>query len=175
MNPMNTHGPSGSAFRTQHTALVLVRRFAVLAVLMFWQGGFTFYAAIVVPVGTEVLGSKVEQGRITRQVARSINLSGAVALAVFAVDIALTGRGLRWGRWLTWLAMALALGVLFVLHERLDAMFIPDELKIVDRPTFRLWHRTYLWVSTVQWGFAAVFAVLTLAGWRREDRGALGA
>jgi hypothetical protein len=156
---------------------MLLRRFFVLAALMFWQGGFTFYAAIVVPVGTEVLGSKVEQGRITRQVARSINLSGAVALAVFAWDLAATrsGRRLRWGRWLSWLGMVVALGVLFVLHDRLDAMFLPDELKILDRPRFIFWHRTYLWVSTVQWGFAVLFALLTLVAWRAEDRKPLAA
>jgi len=145
--------------------MMLLRRFLVLAALMYWQGGFTFYAAIVVPVGTEVLGSKVEQGRITRQVARTINLTGVVALAVFALDIAVTrpGQGLRWGRWLAWFVMAVTLGVLFVLHGHLDAMFIPDELKITDRPAFRFWHRTYLWVITVQWGCAVLFALLTLA------------
>ena len=148
---------------------MLLRRFLVLAALMFWQGGFTFYAAIVVPIGTEVLGTPIEQGRITRQVAQSINLAGAAALAVFAVDIVST-RSIRGGRWFAWLVMALALSVLVVLHGRLDSLFIPDDLKIIDRPTFRSLHRTYLWVSTIQWGFAILFAILTLAAWRRTDR-----
>ena len=154
-----------STLSTQH--LVLVRRFLVVAALMFWQGGFTFYAAIVVPIGTAALGSALEQGRITRQVTESLNLSGAVALAIFALDTSATP-SLRWSRWTTWLIMALALGVLFTLHARLDALFLPDDLKILDRPTFRLLHRTYLWVSTVQWAAAIGFAVLSLAAWRGQ-------
>jgi hypothetical protein len=152
--------------------MTICRRFLVLAALMFWQGGFTFYAAIVVPTGTEVLGSALEQGTITRQVTRSINVSGAVALAVFAWDVLATrsGRGVRWGRWLTWLLMAAALAVLVVLRGHLDSLFLPDELKVIDRPAFRFWHRTYLWVSTVQWGAAILFALFTLAAWRAADR-----
>ena len=32
----------------------ILRRYLVVIALMFWQGGFTFYAAVVVPVGTAV-------------------------------------------------------------------------------------------------------------------------
>jgi hypothetical protein len=161
---------SGSALST--SALVLVRRFAVLAALMFWQGGFTFYAAIVVPIGTDVLGSAAEQGKITRQVAQTLNLSGAVALALFALDVVLTrsGRGLRWGRWLTWLGMAVCLGVLLALYPHLDRMFHGEEGYLDSRAAFRPWHRAYLWTISVQWGFAVLFALLTLAAWRGEDQ-----
>ena len=67
-------------------------------------------------------------------------------------------------------AMAVGLAALYWLHPHLDHMFIPDELRILNRPSFRFWHRTYLWVSTVQWAFAVLFAVLSLAAWRAEDR-----
>src|SRR4051794_40597073 len=106
--------------------MTICRRSLVLAALMFWQGGFTFYAAIVVPVGTEGLGSAAEQALITRRGTWSINVRGAVALGVFAGEGAATRRGRR-GRWLTWLVMAAALAVLVVLRGRLDAMFLPDE------------------------------------------------
>ena len=96
------------------------------------------------------------------------------ALAVFAWDAAATRRG-RWGRWLAWLVMAAALAVLVVLRGHLDALFLPDELRVLDRPTFRFWHRTYLWVSTVQWGAAILFTLLTLAAWRGDDRKPLAA
>ena len=46
----------------------LGRRLLLLIGLMFWQGGFLFYAAVVVPVGTRVLGSETEQGFITQSV-----------------------------------------------------------------------------------------------------------
>jgi hypothetical protein len=150
----------------------LLRRFLVLAALMFWQGGFVFYASIVVPIGTQVLGSAAEQGRITRQVTWYLNVSGAAALVLLAWDVAAArpGHGVRWGRGLCWLVMAVALGVLLRLHLYLDSLFIADDLIILDRPTFRYWHRVYLWVSTVQWAAAVLFALLTLAAWRAEDR-----
>ena len=30
--------------------MTILRRFLVLAALMFWQGGFMFYGAVVVPI-----------------------------------------------------------------------------------------------------------------------------
>jgi hypothetical protein len=139
---------------------------------MFWQGGFVFYAGVVVPVGTEVLGSASEQALITRHVTRYLNLSGTVSVILFAWDLAATrsGRGAYWGRWLCWLALAAGLAVLYWLHPHLNGMFRAEELTILDRPSFRFWHRTYLWVSTVQWAFAVGFAVFSLAAWRAEDR-----
>src|SRR5262249_6508904 len=113
----------------------LLRRFLVIAALMFWQGGFTFYAGVVVPIGTDVLGSPTEQGLIPRRVTWYINLSGAAALALFAIDMAFTrgGRGVRWGRGLAWLVMAAALGFLFWLHPHLDRLFNAEEVRILDR------------------------------------------
>jgi hypothetical protein len=155
------------------SALVLIRRALVLAALMFWQGGFTFYAGVVVPIGTEVFGSAAGQASITRRVAGYLNLSGAVALVLFAWDAAAARPGpwLRRGRWLAWGAMAVCLVALLALHPQLDRMFHGEEAYLTDRAAFRPWHRAYLWTSTVQWGCAIVFAVLTLAAWRAEDRG----
>ncbi len=151
---------------------MLLCRFLVLAALMFWQGGFIFYAAIVVPIGADVLGSAAEQGRITRQVAPILNWCGAAALAVFALDVALTrsGRSLRWGRWLTWLGMAVCLAVLTMLYPQLDRMFHGEEAYLDSRAAFRPWHRAYLWTISIQWGFAVLFALLSLAAWRASDR-----
>src|SRR2546423_10638475 len=60
--------------------LRLMRRFLVIAALMLWQGGFTFYAAVVVPIGMDELGSHTAQGFLTRRVAPFINLAGLLAL-----------------------------------------------------------------------------------------------
>ena len=52
--------------------MLLLRRLLVVQLLMLWQGGFLFYVVFVVPVGTDVLGSSFEQGRITRFVTHSL-------------------------------------------------------------------------------------------------------
>jgi hypothetical protein len=155
-----------------HTFL---RRFLLLIAFAFWQGGFTFYAAVVVPVATEALGSAKEQGFITRRVARYINLAGAAALALFVWDMAAARDPARWRRrlrWLAWLVMAGCLALLVWLHPRLDERMVGAEVdtyRIVDRRSFRQEHRWYLWISTAQWGSGIVYLVLTIQGWRRTD------
>jgi hypothetical protein len=150
----------------------LFRRFLVLAALMFWQGGFTFYAAVVVPVGQQVLGAPGDQGFITRQVTDYLNLSGGVALLALAWDAAANReRGwrchLRWG---CWVGMVVTLGVLCWLHVRLDGLLSPEAFRILDRQAFYPLHRLYLWISTLQWACALGFAGLTLWVWRDQDR-----
>jgi hypothetical protein len=150
----------------------LLRRFLVVAALMFWQGGFTFYAAVVVPVGQDVLGSHREQGFITRQVTDYLNLAGAVALLPLAWDAAVSGdEAARWrrARWAAWLGMALLLGVLAWLHPRLDALLETETHHIVNPKRFRTEHRWYLWASTLQWGCGVLYALLALRAWRQED------
>jgi hypothetical protein len=150
-----------------------IRRFLVLAALMFWQGGFVFYAGVVVPIGTEVLGSASEQGRITRRVAVWLNWTGAVALVPLAWDAwgdrrkRLTGRA----RLATWVVMAGAQVVLFCMYPSLDAMFDADAVHISERRLFRTLHRTYLWTSTIQWIAGVAYAALALRAWTADDCG----
>jgi hypothetical protein len=155
--------------------VTLARRLLVLVALMFWQGGFTFYAAVVVPLGQEVLGSHFKQGRITRRVTVYLNLAGAVALVPLVWDVAAARKGPPLSRRLRWLCvggMAAGLGLLAWLHPRLDELIDLDVGYISDRPTFRAGHRWYLWISTVQWGLGLVYALLMLHAWRAGDRAA---
>jgi hypothetical protein len=157
---------------TWRDRLPLAQRFLVLIALMFWQGGFTFYASVVVPVGQEVLGSHLAQGFITQQVTKYLNLSGAVALLALALDLA-AARETAWVRrlrWMLWLGMVAALVVLVGLHPRLDQLLVPSTQTILDYEAFIPMHRLYLWVSTVQWGCALGYAWLTLRAWREADR-----
>jgi len=149
-----------------------LRRFIVLAALMFWQGGFVFYAGVVVPIGTEVLGSAQEQGRITRRVAVWLNWSGAVALIPLGWDAWADRRSLwaRRGRIATWLVMAGGQAVLFWLYPSLDTMFDPEALHISERRLFRRLHRTYLWTSTVQWLAGVAYAAFSLWSWTADAR-----
>jgi hypothetical protein len=150
----------------------MIRRLLLLWALMFWQGGFMFYGGVVVPVGSRVLGSDREQGFITRSVTNYLNLAGAVALAIWGLDILAepgeSHRGRR-PRWLLWGLLILALGLLAWLHVRLDALLDPDESVILDRRRFGSLHSWYLTVSTVQWIGCVMLTALTVRAWRDGD------
>jgi hypothetical protein len=152
--------------------LVLARRFLVVVALMFWQGGFTFYAAVVVPVGQDVLGSHLQQGFITRQVTYYLNLAGAAALLILLLDLLVVGREVLWARrlrWLSWLGMFGILLALAWLHPHIDQYLNPETQELTNGPAFRAGHRLYLWLSTVQWGFGLAYLGLTLRAWRQAD------
>jgi hypothetical protein len=152
--------------------MVLFRRLLLLWLLMFWLGGFTFYAAVVVPVGTEVLGSAFEQGWITRRVTNWLNVAGAVALASWAWDLAAEPAPTRMRqrlRWLLWLLLVLALAVLVALHPWMDALLDAGAWND-NHDTFRTVHRVYLWLSSAQWAVAIVLSIATLRTWRAADR-----
>jgi hypothetical protein len=155
------------------TMTTLVRRLLVLVALMFWQGGFTFYASVVVPIGQQELGSHLEQGFITRRVTNFLNLSGAVALPLFAWDLVVSSDGsrLRRGlRWAAWTGMVLTLLALFRGHQQLDQLLNVETHELANPQAFRTGHRWYLWLSTVQWACALGYAVFTLQAWSAEDR-----
>jgi hypothetical protein len=154
--------------------MTVVRRWLLLWALMFWQGGFTFYGAVVVPVGSAVLGSEREQGFITRQVTNYLNLAGAVALAIWGWDLS----AIRWKspgghrlRWAIWAGLVLSLALLVWLHPRLDELLNPEDVMVLDRRRFRLLHERYLIVSTVQWAGCLLLTALTIRAWQDEDAG----
>ena len=152
--------------------MILLRRMLVIVALMFWQGGFTFYAAVVVPVGQKVLASHVRQGFITKEVTNYLNLAGAVALVLLAWDILAChdpSAARRRARWLAWVIMAVCLLTLFYWHTRLDVLLDLDSETILDRGPFRTLHRQYLWVSTLQWAAGVAYLLLTLISWQREE------
>jgi hypothetical protein len=150
-----------------------LRRFLVLTALMFWQGGFLFYAAVVVPTGQSVLGSHLEQGMITRQVTIYLNLAGCISLFILGWDIRVArdaSRTRRLGRWASWFAMAVLLVALLWLHGRLDSLIDLEAHELREPRAFRAGHRAYLWLSTLQWVAGVAFTGLTLQAWRSEDR-----
>jgi len=147
--------------------VTILRRFLVLAALVFWQGGFLFYAAVVVPVGRHELGS--DQSRVTRLVTVYLNLAGAVSLLPFAWDT-WTTPSRRGGRWTCWLGMAAALPVLVWLYDRIDAVIDPGTASIQDHGVFYPSHRWYLWISTAQWAFAMFFMLLSVVAWNSADQ-----
>jgi hypothetical protein len=165
----------------------LIRRILVLVVLFFWQGGFVFYASVVIPIGTEVFdrhyrpdesaaSGRRQQGRITRSVARWLNISGTVALFPVGWDAAACSdpRRLRkFGRAVLVIMTAILLGVLFGMYTQLDARFNRQTLALDDEALFLRQHRIYLWLASVQWGCCVAFLLLTVAAWRAEDLSAV--
>ena len=131
-----------------------VRRFTLWMLLSFTFGGFLFYAGIVVPTGTSVLGTTT-QGFVTRHVTRALNVSVLVTVAALCWDIYV--QRIRRKRWATrsltgavaWIAITC--GILWFLHGKLNAQLSDDEFAVLDGTQFYAMHRIYLWVSTLQW------------------------
>src|SRR5262245_9326335 len=99
--------------------MTIARRYLLILAVIFWQGGFTFHSLVVVHAAHRVLGSRIEQGYITRVASDYMNVAGAAALILSGMDIAFTAdprRLRRWLRWAIWVMMLVALGVLAWLH-----------------------------------------------------------
>jgi hypothetical protein len=135
--------------------------------MLFWQGGFMFYAAVVVPVGSQVLGSHQQQARVTRSVTDFLNLAGGISILAWSWEVAAnrdpSQRRRRW-RWTLLSLLALSLPLLVWMHARLESL--------LDEPSddFYGLHRWYLNVSALQWAASAVLLAVTLFAWREEDR-----
>ncbi|MBY0514071.1 MAG: hypothetical protein K2P78_09200 [Gemmataceae bacterium] len=148
-----------------------VRRFVVALALAVWQGGFFFYAAVVVPAGTDVLGSAAGQGAITVRVTDGLNLCGVLGLAAVAWDVALSrdpARRRTAARWWCWAAMLACQYLLLVLHAVLESLMDPTRTHVQVRPPFYTVHRIYLWVSTVVWVAGLALVWWTLRAWAAE-------
>jgi hypothetical protein len=150
-----------------------LRRFLVVQALMLWQGGFLFYASVVVPIGTDLLGGARAQGVITARVTEWLNVAGLVCLGLLAWDAAATRdpscRRLT-ARWWLIIGSAGLLGGLWFLHLVLDYFMDPAGRVVQMHEPFRVTHGAYLWVSTAHWLMGLALAWLTLAAWRAEDR-----
>jgi hypothetical protein len=151
--------------------MLLLRRFLVLAALIFWVGGFTFYSAVVIHIGAQVLGGHRHQAAITVRVTPYLNLASAAAALLLAWDVAAVRgaparRRLRGGLCLGMLA---ALAVLLWLHPRLAAGYDSASHTVSEPGHYHSEHTLYLYVSTAQWALALAYLLITLRVWREED------
>ncbi|MFN7732175.1 MAG: hypothetical protein ACK5OB_09735 [Pirellula sp.] len=119
-----------------------------------WWGGLTFYALVVVPIGTELLGS-VEQGFVTQRVTLWHNWLGVV----LALALAAEAWRLRSSAWICLsIAIAMTTVVLMVWHRHLSLA-----MNFVDRTVpenFYTEHAIYLWITAVEWLLGMVVAAM---------------
>jgi hypothetical protein len=135
---------------------------------MLWQGGFLFYALVVVPVGGSVLGNETLQGFVTQRVTVWLNLLGAASLALLSLD-AILHRPLRALRVAVVIVSWSLLASLFAVHDRLDALLDAEYQIVTDSAAFYPLHAVYLVLSGVQWAVMLAAAWLMLAAWRKTD------
>lgn len=153
------------------------RRLLFIFSYAVWQGGFLFYTAAVVPIGTDVLGSAREQGFITRLVTNRINECGAIALAVWLPILVWETRRTRWRRRIGlffWGILVACQAVMFGLHPRLDGLLDPSQHAVLDPERFYSLHRVYLWTISFQWAMALALLAIVVSQWnfpseRRND------
>ena len=123
-------------------------RFILILALGSWWGALTFYGMVVVPTGTEQLGSQT-QGLVTQQVTRTLNLMGVAVIGLVFFDLRRSGSRLRWALWGTFAACQL---VLFYVHHWLSGLLAPAHGETVDWSWFYDVHRIYLLATAIQWG-----------------------
>jgi hypothetical protein len=153
-SPRSSYGPT----------VRIVLRVVVALLFAVWWGGFTFYAAVVVPIGVQVLGSATAQGFVTQPVSDRLNVLGAVVIALLCWNMIAARRDssprLRRILVISWTVLAAAQLALFVLHTRLDGMLDLTTRSIAaDHAVFYTAHRVYLLVATAQWLAAIVHAI----------------
>ena len=136
-----------------------------------WFGGFGFYVSIVVPIGTDILGSALEQGVITRRVTVWINIFNAIAIGTMLLESLVSWNRISgWGRITqvsTLVIISISLAILLYVHPILDGMFDVDAKSVDDSVRFYNMHRIYLWTSTVQWLAAWIWLYVTIRNWTR--------
>ncbi len=135
-------------------------RYLGLVAFAFWQGGFVFYAGVVVPLGASVWGDRT-QGFFTRLVTPWMNVAGLVACGLFLVD-ALLSKTWRISRLVMALVMAMGVLGLFVLQSQISGHLDPETESIANHPLFRLKHQVYLWLCTVIWLISLVWLGLSV-------------
>jgi hypothetical protein len=157
--------------------MVTLRRMLSLGALLFWQGGFTFYAAVVVPITRQVLrdhGRLPLAALITGQATGWLNWAGVIGLAFLLWDLAAVGDASRRRmrlRCAAWAVLFLTLAGLFLVHYLLDRLGPLDGIAPADQSTFWAMHSIYLAASTLQWVAALAFLGLALSAWRAQDQG----
>jgi hypothetical protein len=138
--------------------------FVLVLAYAAWQGGFVFYGGVVVPVGSAVLNSDVQQGFVTQRVTQWLNVAGVGCLAVWAW--ALRTQSINRCR-LCWILWSIVLALLMAqlgLHPVMDRLLDGQHQVVLDPLWFSRLHKAYLITSTLQWiaGMALLWQTLSI-------------
>ena len=157
--------------------IAVVSQWLLLGVFLFWLGGFSFYMAVVIPTGSEVVGTRT-QGFITQQVTHYINLFCLIATVGMLVDwVQCFLRSRRESNevistlicGVCAILIGACLAILYPLHIQLDELIDPDENLVYDEVLFYGKHRIYLWISTLQFVMGWVWLFARLWIWNRRS------
>ena len=135
-------------FKNRGIRPAAVWRFVVIMALASWWGALTFYGMVVVPAGTEQLGSQT-QGLVTQHVTRTLNLIGVALIGLLFFDLLRSGTRTAWALWGTFVVCQI---VLFFVHIWLSGLLAPAAGSSIDWSWFYDVHRIYLVTTAVQWG-----------------------
>jgi|688.fasta_scaffold06464_6 ABC-type enterochelin transport system permease subunit len=114
--------------------------------LVLLVGCLTFYAAIVVPAGTSVIGS-TDQGFVTRLVTWRFN---AIASPCWVSLLLIHWKRGKLSLRSLLLTMIVIQAGLWYIYIYLDAAMDPSRQEIIDSESFYARHQAYLWLTTAQ-------------------------
>ncbi|MEJ7593260.1 MAG: hypothetical protein WKF77_17080 [Planctomycetaceae bacterium] len=119
-----------------------------------WWGGLCFYAIVVIPIGTEVVGT-VEQGFVTQQVTQWHNGLSIVFLICLGIEAYLRSSRTLWATGAALLVINIGL---VAWHYRLTTMMDFQDQTVPSN--FYSEHAVYLWITASEF-----FIGLTLPIW----------
>lgn len=125
-------------------------------ILLFaaWWGGLSFYAIVVVPIGTDQIGS-VEQGFITQKVTWWHN-----ALLIAMTALLMIEAWWRRNRWLWTIVAGMTLVAVMLLFEHARLTSLMDFANQTVPSGFYQQHAIYLWLTAAEWVLGIFMALL---------------
>ncbi len=138
----------------------IINQLAIFSFILWW-GGFTFYAAFVIPIGQKILGSHIQMGFISQQVTIRINYAALIAcLLLFLNEFFRNNCNLSKIKPFNKICLCLMLAIiifLFFFHPLLGDLLDFQNRKVIDEPHFYFLHRIYLILSSILWLLGIIY------------------
>lgn len=151
--------PCQSGWKSMGTTIltsILKAIWCYLAVFVnaLWVGGFTIYTAVVLRVGSRVVGG-LEQGHITQKVTGILHWFALAVLITAALDVLIhwvvPTKKLRIARCVVLVLMSVALFSLFPLHSQMSGLMEGVGFVKPDTELFFPMHQRYQSIITLFW------------------------